>query len=101
MDTQILFSEPIKQEAWYKQHLSIIQEITKRERPIDKMSIAEIRKMYNEKKFLCDSCGKEFDKVNYTLDEHILHLIYPLYLWSCENCFQDDLQNGRIIATAE
>jgi hypothetical protein len=102
MEPPKLFSEPIKREAWYKQHLSIIQEITKRERPVDKMTIAEIAEMYDERKFLCDTCGEKIEgKNNCTLKEHILHLINPSYLWSCEDCFQDDLRNNRIIATSE
>ena len=54
-----------------------------------------------ERKFLCDTCGEKIEgKNNCTLKEHILHLINPSYLWSCEACFQDDLRNNRIIATS-
>lgn len=93
-----LSCEPIKQQQWFKQ---IRDEIANSKRPIDKMSIAEIRKMYQERKFLCDSCGKQFDKCEYTLEEHIIHLINPSYFWSCEDCFQNDLRNDRIIAMPE
>jgi hypothetical protein len=86
---------PAKEEPWY---LQIKDEIPKSERPIDNMSTKQIRKMYMYNVFLCDSCGKEFDKTNFTLKEHILHLIDPLYYWSCENCFQQDLREGRVIA---
>ena len=55
--------------------------------------------MYIERKFLCDACGKPFDKTTFTLEDHILHLINPLYHWSCEDyCIQSDLRNGRVIA---
>lgn len=51
-----LFLEPIRQETWY---LQIKDEISHSKRPIDKMSIAEILQMYRERKFLCDTCGKQ------------------------------------------
>ncbi|MGH2613450.1 MAG: hypothetical protein ACRDFB_10450 [Rhabdochlamydiaceae bacterium] len=98
-DVPELFTNPIKQEVWYKQ---IRNSIGRSKRPIDKMSVAEIRKLYQEKKILCDSCGKEMvGKGNYTLEDHIVHLINPNVLWSCEDCFQVDLRKGRIIAMEE
>jgi hypothetical protein len=93
-----LFSTPIKQEAWYKQ---IREEITISKRPIDKMSVAEINKMYEEGKFLCDTCSKELFGFKKSLTDHVLHLINPAILWSCEDCFQSDLRNHRIIAMAD
>jgi hypothetical protein len=89
---------PSKQEQWY---LQVRDDIIKSKRPIDKMSRKEINEMYTEGKFLCDSCGKKFDKTNYTLKEHVIHLIDPLYYWICEDCFQSDLRNNRIIAMSE
>ena len=93
-----LSSVQIKQQAW---HLQIKDEISKNKRPIDKLSIAEIRKMYQERKFLCDSCGNELGKCEYTLEEHITHLINPSYYWCCEDCLQNDLRSNRIIAISE
>lgn len=55
-----LFSTPIKQEAWYKQ---VREEIAKEKRPIDRMSTNEIAQMYKDKKFVCDSCGKELSEL--------------------------------------
>ncbi|MGH9999013.1 MAG: hypothetical protein ACRD90_04030 [Nitrosopumilaceae archaeon] len=98
MSSTNLSFTPIKQEAWYKQ---IREDIAKGKRPIDRMSIAEIKKLYEEKKFLCDSCGKEIGKCDYTLEEHVLHLINPSYLWTCEDCYQSDLRSDRIIAMTE
>lgn len=98
MQSPAVFSKPIKQEAWHKQ---IKTEITRSKRPIDNMSIAQIRKLYQEKKVLCDSCSKEIGKCNYTLEEHVIHLINPSVLWCCEDCYQSDLRNNRIIAIAE
>lgn len=93
-DVPKLFTNPIKQEAWYKQ---IRGRIEKSKRPIDKMSVKEIRKLYQEKRFLCDTCGKEIQKCNFTLEDHIIHLINPSVLWCCEDCYQNDLRNGKII----
>jgi len=102
MDPPILISEPLQYEPWYKQHTRIIEEVTKYERPIEKMSIAEIAEMYEKREFLCDSCGKILrGKDKCTLKEHILHLIDPFYEWCCEDCFQQDLRKGRIVAIQE
>ena|SRR5688500_7486321 len=90
-----LFYRPAKNEPWY---LQIRDEIPKSKRPIDQMSIKQIRKMYVENRFLCDSCGKEFKITHFTLKEHVLHLIDPLYYWSCEDCYQRDMREGNIIA---
>lgn len=101
MDNEVLpdlFSEPLKQEAWYKQ---VVQDISTSKRPIDKMSIAEVRNMYQQHMFLCDSCGKALLRGDFTLEEHIIHMINPSYHWSCEDCFQDDLRNNRIIAMTD
>jgi hypothetical protein len=94
---QLLWT-PAKQEPWYDQ---IKDDIQNSKRPTDKMSVKQIKEMYIERKFLCDTCGKEFDKTDFTLEEHILHLIDPIYYWSCEDCFQSDLRNNRIIAMSE
>lgn len=93
-----LHFQPIKQEAW---HLQIKDKIQTSKRPIDKLSIAEIRKMYQENMFSCDTCGKKFEKNNFTLEEHITHLINPIVLWSCEDCIIKDLKNGNVIGATE
>lgn len=109
MDPPILFSEPIKQEAWHRQ---VKEEIGKERRPIDKMSTYEIDKMstyeivqmYKDQKFVCDSCGKELSELqkrNITLEGHIIHIINPLHWWACDDCFRDDLRNNRVIAMTD
>lgn len=98
METPKLFLTPIKQEAWYKQ---IREEIAISKRPIDKMSVAEISKMHDEQKFLCDTCGKELGKSDVSVKDHVLHLINPSIWWCCEDCYQSDLRNDRIIAMEE
>ena len=90
--------QPIKQEAWY---LQIKDKIQHSKRPIDKMSVAEIRKIYQEKDFVCDTCGSKFEKDNFTLEEHITHLINPIVLWSCEDCIMKDLKQDNIIAAID
>lgn len=87
--------EPIKQEAWY---LQIKDQIVSSKRSIDKMPIAVILHMYKHKKFLCDTCGKELGRIDFSLDDHIAHLVNPLILWSCEECLVDDMKNHRVIA---
>lgn len=102
MSTKFLNSEldfkPIKQQAWY---LQIKENISNSKRSIDKMSIAEIRKMYQENNFNCDTCGKKFEKNNFTLEEHITHLINPIVLWSCEDCIVHDLKQGNVLGSTE
>lgn len=93
-----LHCKPIKQQSWY---LQIKDTIQNSKRPIDKMSIAEIRKMYEDNNFVCDTCGKKFEKDNFTLEEHITHLINPIVLWSCEDCIMTDLKQGNIIGSTE
>ncbi len=93
-----LHLEPIKQEAWHKQ---IKGEIEASKRPIDKMSIAEINQMYEQKKFLCDDCGKELERSDVSLEEHITHLINPIVLWSCDDCIIKCMKNGSVIAATE
>lgn len=93
-----LHFQPIKQEAWY---LQIKDEIQTSKRLIDKMSIAEILKMYQNKKYLCDTCNKELGKNEFTLDDHIAHLINPIIYWNCEDCIITDIKNGKIFATTE
>ena len=97
-DIPQLFTNPIKQEAWHKQ---IRDEITHSKRTIDKMSIAEIGEMYDEGKFLCDTCGKVLFNFKKSLTDHVLHVINPSIWWTCEDCFQNDLRNGRVITVSE
>ena len=96
MNIPKLHSDPIQQIAWY---LQIKDKIPKSKRPIDKMTTAEIGKIYRNNKFLCDTCSKELGKCNFTLEEHILHLINPMIIWTCEDCLIDDMKNDRIIAS--
>ncbi len=94
-----LFFKPIKQEAWY---LQIKDKIPNSKRPIDKMSIKQINQMYENKKFLCDDCGKELEKPNnIPLEDHIIHLINPIVLWSCEDCILKCEKEGRVIASTK
>ncbi len=95
---QLFLGEPIKQEAWY---LQIKDEIPHSKRPIDKMSIADVLHMYRERKFVCDTCGKELGKIDFPLEEHIAHMINPIILWSCEDCIMSDIKNGRVIAATD
>ena len=91
-----LHSHPIPQIAWY---LQIKDRIPQSKRPTDKMTTAEIGKIYRNNKFLCDTCSKELGKCNFTLEEHILHLINPMIIWTCEDCLIDDMKKGRVIAS--
>lgn len=92
---QIFFGEPTKQAAW---HLQFNDKRQSHKRSIDKMSIAQVLQMYEEHKFLCDTCGTELIGRNeLSLIDHIVHLINPMILWSCEGCIMDDLKNGRVI----
>jgi len=91
----------MKQAPWIEQRKTLIDEYHAQIKPIDRMSFAEISRMYDENNFLCDVCGKKLGKCNYTLKDHIFHLIHPTFQWSCEDCFQDDLRNDRIIAMEE
>lgn len=92
----IFFAEPVKQEPWY---LQIRSNIVKSNRPIDKMTIAELYKMYREEKFLCDDCGNPL-KLGWqpTLEEHIIHIINPLTGWACGDCMDQMRKEGRILA---
>ncbi len=98
MDIPELFCKSPVSGSWYSQ---IKEKIGHSKRPIDKMSIKEINEMYKKGIFNCDSCGNEFDKTDFTLRDHISHLIDPLYYWVCEDCFQSDLRNNHIIAIEE
>lgn len=89
-------TKPIPKIAWYYQ---IREKISESIRPIDKMTTVELITMYQEKRFSCDTCGKIFDKCNFSLVDHITHLINPSVLWSCEDCLISDMKNGRIIAS--
>ena len=93
-----LHIKPQKQEAWY---LQIKNEIQTNKRTIDKMSIKEINQMYEQKKILCDDCGKELEKSNIPLDDHISHLINPRVIWSCEDCIIKCVKDGRVIASTK
>lgn len=98
MESPLLCSEPLKQQAWYKQ---IKDKILDSQRSIDRLSIAQIREMYLERKFLCDICEKQLEKCDISMVDHITHLINPSYKWVCEDCFQNDLRNNRIIGLTE
>lgn len=98
MKIQNIGYRPIKQEPWHRQ----IQNMMSRSiRLIDTMSINEIIIMYKNKNFLCDICGKKLQKDEYdlTLEYHITHMINPKILWMCELCLNDDIDNGRILAS--
>ena len=90
--------EPIKQEPWY---LQIREKISHSKRPIDKMSIAEVLRMYKQRNFVCDTCGKELGRAEFTSEDHVCHLINPVVLWSCEDCIISDIKERRLIGTTE
>ena len=90
--------EPVKQQAWY---IQIKDEIQGSKRPVDKMSVHEVLEMYREKKFLCDTCGKELGRIDFSVEDHIAHIINPIVLWSCEDCIIGDMKAGRILAATE
>jgi len=93
-----LIFKPVKQQAWY---LQIKEKIASSKRPIDKMSIAEVFKMYENQTFFCDTCGKHLGKRDFSLEDHIIHLINPIILWSCDDCLIDDMKEGRIIGSTK
>ena len=93
-----LHIKPQKQEAWY---LQIKNDIQNSKRVVDKMSIKEINQMYTQKKTLCDDCGKELEKSNIPLEDHISHLINPRVIWSCEDCIIKCVKDGRVIASSK
>ena len=90
--------KPKKQQAWHKQ---IKQELQKNIRTIDRLSIAQIRDMYENKKFLCDTCGAKLDRIDLPIIQHITHMINPRVLWSCDDCIADDFKNNRVIGVSE
>jgi hypothetical protein len=90
--------EPIKQKAW---HLQIKDEIKISKRIIDEMSIAQIRKMYLDKKFICDVCGGSLGKIDFSLEEHVIHMINAGIIWSCDDCIIKDIKNGRVLGMTE
>ena len=90
--------KPAKQIPWY---LQIKDNIIYSKRIIDELSIKEINQMYKSKKFLCDDCGKELEKSDIPMDDHISHLINPRVIWSCEDCIIQCMKNGNVIASNE
>jgi hypothetical protein len=55
--------------------------------------------MYRERKFVCDTCGKELvGKIDFSLEDHIAHMINPIVLWSCEDCIMSDIKNRKVIS---
>ena len=95
----LLFSEPIKQQAWYLMTKASIDSGRALKRPIDKMPIAEILKMFKEENFICDDCGARMGKMpNTSLVDHIAHLINPSCGFTCEKCMLDLYKTGNIIA---
>jgi len=93
-----LYSKPIPQISWYIQLKDKFDSST---RTIDRMNLVQIGRMYSEGIFLCDTCGKKLDKCSLSTEEHILHLLNPMVLWSCDDCIISDLKNKRIIASLE
>lgn len=98
--TPQLFMIEIPQLAW---HLQQPEALKQSKKPMDKMPLAEIIKLYERGVVLCDSCGKEMEisECAYTLIEHIVHLINPNTMWSCEGCYLEDKRKGKIIAECE
>jgi hypothetical protein len=90
--------EPVKQQAWY---LQIKDQIQSSKRLIDKMPIAAILEMYRERKFRCDTCGKDLGRIDFSFEDHIAHMINPSIIWSCEDCLIDDMKHNRIVASTD
>ncbi len=98
VDNFTLFSKSIPQKSWRQQ---IQDKFNLSNRVIDNMNLGQIGTMYREGSFLCDTCGKKLDKCNLSTQEHILHLINPMIIWSCEDCIISDIKNKRIISSTE
>ena len=54
--------------------------------------------MYDKNESICDDCGKPFDANNLSLKDHIMHMINPMYYWSCTACLVELHRRGGIIA---
>jgi len=93
-----LHVEKVPQVAWWKQ-----QDRSKSIKPIDKMPIAEISRMYESGFVLCDTCGKNMliSECKFTLRDHIIHMINCNSLWSCEVCYLEAKLKGEIIGECE
>ena len=65
------------------------------------MSLSEIREMYSLKKFACDSCGKDLEECNLSLEDHMIHLINPLVLWKCKSCLSRSIKQNKIIQVTD
>lgn len=98
MVNSTLFSKPITQISWY---IQIKDKFNSSNRTIDNMNLNQIGMMYREGNFFCDTCGKKLDKCSFSIEDHILHLLNPMILWSCEQCIDSDLKNKRIIASCD
>jgi hypothetical protein len=94
-NTPRLYRRAIPNAAWY---IQAKEGIERGKRTVDRMSISDIAVMYRDAKFLCDTCGKSLGKFDFDLKDHIIHLVNPSFVWSCEDCIIDDMKNGRIIA---
>jgi len=90
--------EPVKQEAWY---LQIKDQIQSSKRTIDKMPIAIILEMCRERRFVCDTCENQLGRIDFSLEDHIAHIINPSIIWSCEDCLIGDMKNNRIVAATD
>ena len=88
----------IPQIAWYSQ---IAEQIKTSKRIIDTLPIKDISDMYDSKKFICDTCGKSLEKCDFSVSDHVTHLINPSIYWSCEDCINSDIRNGGIFAMSE
>ncbi len=96
--TDELNCKAFPQVAWWKQRKN-----DKLVKPMDKMPMAEIIKLYESGFVLCDSCGKKLPikECAYTLVDHIIHMINPIVLWSCEGCYLECKRKGEIIGECQ
>jgi len=86
--------ESIPQISWWKQ-----RDYSKSIKPMDKLPLIEIQKLYESGFVLCDSCGKKIkiSDCKYSLVDHITHLINTHVVWTCEGCYLQEKREGKII----
>lgn len=78
-------------------HIESKAGLEKNSRTIDRMTLTEIKEMYDEQYLQCDMCTRKLERYPFTAGDHVQHVINPDIWWKCEFHITEEKEHGSLM----